>query len=102
MTTAEFVPNCTAGQLVKSLMKVVYTYACGGFIVNLALLDMESKTINNKMTLVEVNTMVAAREHVPDIERQIRTVKEHTRCAKCDFPFDPIPKMAIIHVTAIG
>ena len=40
-TTAEFIPNQTAGQLAKCLMKVVYGYACGGFIVNIMLMDME-------------------------------------------------------------
>ena len=78
-------------------MKVVYTYARGGFFVNLALMVMKFEKISDKMALVEVD-ITATREHIPTIEYQIRTVKEHTRCATCDFPFDPIPKMVIIHL----
>ena len=40
-TTAEFIPTRTAGQLANSLMKVVYGYARGGFIVNPMLMDQE-------------------------------------------------------------
>ena len=40
MTTVEFIPTRTAGQLAKLLMKVVYAYARGRFVVNLALVDM--------------------------------------------------------------
>ena len=40
-TTTEYIPTRTAGQLAKSLMKVVYGYARGGFVVNLMLVDME-------------------------------------------------------------
>ena len=69
MTTVEFIPTRTAGQLAKSIMKVVYAYAYGGFVVNLALMDKEFEKISDKLPLVKFNT--TAREHVPKIERQI-------------------------------
>ena len=74
-TTTEYIPTRTAGKLAKSLMKVVYGYARGGFVVNLMLMDMEFEKVKDKLPLVEVNT-TAAREHVPEIERRIRTIKE--------------------------
>ena len=49
------------------------------------------------MEIVEVNT-TAAREHVPDIERQIRLIKERVICTMSDFPFNPIPRLVLIHV----
>ena len=73
-TTSEYIPTRTAGQLAKSLMKVVYGYARGGFVVNLMLMDGEFKKIKDVLPFVEVNT-TAAREHVPEIERRIRTIK---------------------------
>ena len=76
-------------------MKVVYGYARGGFVVNLALMDFEFEKIKDKLPLVEVNT-TAAREHVPEIERHIRTIKERMRSATSDFPFDPIPMIVLI------
>ena len=93
--TAEFIPNRTAGQLAKSLMKVVYAYARGRFVVNLALMDVEFEKIKDELPLVEVNT-TAAREHVPDIEPRIKTIKERVRSATLDFPFDPIPMMVLV------
>ena len=63
-TTAEFVPTHTAGQLAKCLMKVVYGYACGGFVVNIMIMDMEFEKIKDVLPMVEVST-TAAREQVP-------------------------------------
>ena len=67
-TTAEFILTRTAGQLPKCLMKVVYGYASGGFIVNLMLMNMKFEKIRDMLPMVEVN-ITAAREHVPEIER---------------------------------
>ena len=39
LITAEYVPTRKAGQLAKSLMKIVKLHAKGGFIVQLALMD---------------------------------------------------------------
>ena len=55
-TTVEFIPNRTAGQLANSLMKVVYGYARGEFVVNLMLMDQEFEKIKDVLPLVEVNT----------------------------------------------
>ena len=45
---------------------------------------------------MEVNT-TAAREHVPEVERMIRTVKQRLRSVTGDFLFSPILKMVLIH-----
>ena len=76
-------------------MKVVYGYARGGFVVNLMLMDQEFEKIKDVLPLVEVNT-TAAREHVPEIERNIRTIKERVCATTSRFPFNPVPKMVII------
>ena len=94
-TTAEFIPNRTAGQLANSLMKVVYGYARGGFVVNLMLMDQEFEKIKDVLPLVEVNT-TAACKHVPEIKRHIRTIKERVRATTSRFPFNPVPKMVLI------
>ena len=49
------------------------------------------------MAIIEVNTN-SAREHVPEIERQIFLIKERVRCTTSDFPFDPVPRLVLIHV----
>ena len=77
-------------------VKVIYGYVRDGFVVNLMLMDMEFEKVKDKLPLVEVNTN-AAREHVPDMERCIRTINEYVRAATSDFPFNPIPMMVLIH-----
>ena len=94
-TTAEFIPTCTAGQLAKYLMKVVYGYARGGLVVNLMLIDMEFEKIRDVIPMVEVNT-TAAREHVPEIESQIRTIKERVRSVTSDFLFNPVLMLFVV------
>ena len=49
------------------------------------------------MEIIEVNT-TAAREHVREIERQIRLIKERIRCTTSGFTFNPIPRLVLIHV----
>ena len=41
MITAKYIPSRTAQQLANSLTKVVNTYARGGFVIYLALMDIE-------------------------------------------------------------
>jgi hypothetical protein len=94
--TAEFVVKRTAKLLAKSLTKVLMLYARGGFIVNLALMDKEFDAVKEYVPFLEVNT-TAAREHVGEIERSIRTVKERTRCATSEFPFQSIPTKVLIY-----
>ena len=76
-------------------MKVVYGYARGGFVVNLMLMDMEFDKIKDVLPMIVVNT-TAAREHVPEIERQIRTIKERVRSVTSDFPFNPVPVLVLV------
>ena len=66
MITSEYVPSRTAQQLANSLTKIVNTYASGGFVIDLALIDMEFDKVRDKLEIIEVNT-TAAREHVPEI-----------------------------------
>ena len=77
--TVELLPSRTAKQLSSSLNKIVKIYARGGYIVRLILMDMEFEKVKSEMDSVEINT-TAAREHVGEIERGIRTLKERCRC----------------------
>ena len=76
--TAEHVPSRTAKQLAKSLMKIVKLYALGGFVVRTVLMDGEFEKIKPEVEL-DIN-ISPAREHVGEIERYHRTLKERCRC----------------------
>ena len=48
------------------------------------------------MPFLEVNT-AAAREHVGEIERDIRQTKDRVRCTTSEFTFKNIPTMVLIY-----
>ena len=77
--TAEFIPKRTAIFLAKSLKKVLFLYSQGGYIVKLSLVDKEFDEFKENLPFLEVNT-TAAREHVAEIEQELRQVKERVRC----------------------
>ena len=59
-------------------MKIVKLYALGGFVVCTVLMDGEFEKIKPEVEL-DIN-ISAAREHVGEIERYHRTLKERCRC----------------------
>ena len=76
-------------------------YALHGFVVRLVLMDMEFEKIKDEVGLVEINT-TAAREHVGEIERHIRSVKERCRCVYADMPVTHLHKQIVIHMVYFG
>ena len=63
----------------------------------MALIDKEFDKVEDLVGLLETNA-TAARKHVGEIEREIRLIKERTRCIMTGFPYHWIPKMVIIHI----
>ena len=61
-------------------------YAKNGFAVNVVMMDMEFEKVSDKIDNTEVNT-TATREHIGEIERRIRVVKEKERCIVSTLPF---------------
>ena len=86
MYTCEHVPNQKPAQLSSSLKKIINLYARGGITVRTIMMDMEFEKVKDEkgMELIDVNT-TAAREHVGEIERGIRYLKERCRCSVSTF-----------------
>ena len=97
LITTECVNNRTASELGKSLTKIVNIYARGGFTVRCALMDQEFDKIKDKMNTVTVNT-TAAREHVPEVERVIRDIKNRARAVLSVLPYDYYHRQIIIYL----
>ena len=89
--TAEHVPIRTAISLSKHLKRVLEVYRRAGFVVRTILMDGEFEKIKSLMPSVECNT-TAAMEHVSEVERTIRTVKERIRGLLATLPFSHVPK----------
>jgi hypothetical protein len=96
--TAEFLSSRTVDRLVSSLNTVRAIYRRGGFLVRVALMDMEFVKLEDKSEWVLINT-TAAREHVTDIERSIRTVKDRCRSVLSEVPYKQcMPDQFLIHL----
>jgi hypothetical protein len=96
--TAEFTPSRTVEMLTSKLMKVVRIYRRGGFLVRTALMDMEFKPLADLCEEVDVNT-TSAREHVGDIERGVRFIKDRSRSTVSELPYKHcMPDVFIIHL----
>lgn len=98
LKTIEFLPSRTAKQLLSSLESVARLYRCGGFIVKPCLMDMEFKPLEKLSKDIPVNT-TAAREHVNDIERGIRVIKDRSRSVVSELPYKHcMPDVFIIYL----
>jgi hypothetical protein len=59
------------------------------------MMDMEFKKLRDLLPNVALNTM-AAQEHVGEIERKIRMIKERARGTISTLPYEMLPKLIII------
>jgi hypothetical protein len=75
LITIKFLPLQTAKHLSLTLEQVIRVYGVAGFIVQVALMDMEFEKLKDVMSNITINT-TAAREHVREIERKIQVIKE--------------------------
>jgi hypothetical protein len=89
--TAVHVQVRTATSLSKHLTRVLQVYERAGFKVRTILMDGEFEKVRDLMPCVECNT-TAAKEHVSEAERMIRTIKERTRGLLGTLPFQHLPR----------
>ncbi len=77
LVTAEHMPTRTAKQLAAGIVRVMRDlYSRGGFQVGTVLMDNKFEKLRNLVPVLAVNT-TAAKEHVPEVKRRIRLIKEH-------------------------
>ena len=99
--TAEFTPSRTAARLAEHLKKVLRVYRRAGYVVRYIFMDGEFEKIKPLMPTVICNT-TAASEHVTDVERKIRVVKERTRGTMATLPFKHVPRRMKIELVYFG
>ncbi len=97
LVTIEYLKLRTAKRLIHTLERVIRIYGKAGFIVQTALMDMEFKKLRDKLPNVIRNT-TAAQEHLEEIERKIRVVKERARSTISILPYKLLPKLMIIEL----
>jgi hypothetical protein len=79
--------------IINGIEKVLTIFKNRGFQVNLINADNEFKKLENKVSVhIEI---CAAGQHVPRIERGVRTMKDRTRCLWATLPFKKVPKIMV-------
>jgi hypothetical protein len=97
LVTAEHMPSRTAKQLAVGIVLIMDLYLRGGFQVGTVLMDNEFKKLCNLVPVLAVNT-TAAKEHVPEVERRIRLIKERGRGILNTLPFKKMPQIMLIEL----
>lgn len=94
--TAEALANRRAATLLIGMSRIKASYATRGFTANRAMGDNEFEALRPGLAEMGIMLNVVARdEHVPEIERHIRTVKERCRAIYNTLPFTRIPARMI-------
>ena len=70
----------------ESIKKIISIYKARNLNITQIDTDMEFKTLENKLLPIKLNVS-AADEHVSDVERSIRTIKEGTRTLLHEMPY---------------
>jgi len=97
--TVEELPSRSVANLVKALTRVTKVYKRAGFPVTLSLMDGEFETLRGDLADANVTLNTTGRdEHVGDIERFIRTVKERMRATYNMLPFEWIPHRMVVEM----
>lgn len=79
--------------IITGINKVISMHKNRGFTIDMVYEDNEFAKLKDKIDAT-VETC-AANQHVPTIEREIRTIKEHQRCYWMDLPYKQVPRLMI-------
>ncbi|KAL7525021.1 hypothetical protein ACHAXR_003912, partial [Thalassiosira sp. AJA248-18] len=78
--TAQYRPHRTAKLLCNALKETINLYKRAGFIVQTCLMDNEFNPLKAMLADTTVINTPAKNEHVAEIERYLRTLKNKCRC----------------------
>ena len=97
LVTIEYLPSRTAKRLALTLERVIKVYTRGGFVVQTMMMDKEFEKLVDLLHNVTINT-TAAQEHVGEIERKIRVIKERARGTMNTLPYPQLPGLMTIEL----
>ena len=97
--TMEAVPDRKEATLLKCIKGEVTLYRKAGFKVTTALMDGEFVPLHGGLAQLGLRLNETSRnEHVGDIERYIRTIKEGMRVIYNTLPFQKVPAQLVIEI----
>ena len=98
--TMDVLPSLQATDIGAALRRVVNIYARGGFQVTTALMDRAFVGLHNVCNQLQVTLNTTSRdEHVGDVERYIRTVKERMRGISNTIPFKRLTRNMVMELS---
>ena len=93
--TVSALPNRQTSTIVNRLKQVVRIYRHRGFKIRAIFADSEFEPIRPSFPFLDT---ASADDHVADIERYIRTVKDRTRSAWHSMPFTYVPRVMVVRL----
>jgi hypothetical protein len=100
-TAVNHLANRTVPHIFKAFKEIYQYYLQQGFRITVLHADGEFvplKILIESMPGGPVVNLASANEHVPEIERRIRVVKERCRSSRHGLPFQRVPKLLTIHI----
>ena len=97
--TAQHIKNQQGETIFNGIRAIHQIYLQRGFQIRNAFMDGQFEPLRGNLAELGILLNTASNdEHVPEIERQIRTVKERTRAIYCTLPFNKMPRRLIIEM----
>jgi hypothetical protein len=100
-TAVNHLTDRTVPHIFKTFKEMYQYYLQRGFHIMMVHADGEFtplKTLIEAITGGPMFNLVSVNEHVPEIERRIRVVKERCQATRHSLPFHSIPKLMTIHI----
>ena len=91
--TAQHITNQQGTTIFNGIRAIHQVYLQRGFRIRNACMDGQFEPLRGNLAELGIVLNTASNdEHVPEIEKQIRTVKERTRAIYCTLPFKKMPR----------
>ncbi|VEU38525.1 unnamed protein product [Pseudo-nitzschia multistriata] len=99
--TVAMITNAKASTLQECVAEIKSLYAKRGFVVETISMDIQFQPIATGIAGLGITpNFVSQDEHVPEIERYIRTIKELVRGIQCTLPYKRLPGRVTIELVA--
>ena len=94
-TTVDFIKSQKKDTIYTALKKVLTLYKSRGIPVKYLFTDRQFLPLKDKLLQDDdvILNVTSATEHVPDVEKNIRSLKERSRSASSVLPYDILPKL---------
>ena len=97
--TVEAINNQKAKTILLAVQNIRRLYRSRGFRVRVMKMDGEFECIRGELADMQITLNIVSRnEHVPEVERRIRTIKERSRSVYNMLPFKKIPMQMTVQM----